>query len=134
MLNFFVKVARDPFRYIEFIIALLLIIGGLYIGSPFYLAAPEAGATAVGQALSNQTSYYIFAFVYALPGLSLFYGLIRRKDKWVELSLYWCYVLILFTVILILATTGLRPLTWLTTLSLGLISAILWIRKRYEKA
>lgn len=133
MIKFFQGVAENPFRYIEWILAIVLIAGGLYIGSPWFVAEPTTGTSALGQTLTSQISLYLFAVAYTAPGAIMALGLFLHKNNWVEGALFWSYIIILFTSLLSLLVNGLIPPRWLSTLSLGLIAAILWIRERYNR-
>jgi len=126
-------VADDPQRSVRLIIALALIIGGLYIVSPFYVPQVAPGVTTpIAQTLTTQISLYVFGFLYATPGFMIVYGTWRDNMKTIEHGLYWAYIVILFTVLLIWIIQGLFPMTWLSTFALGLIAAVKWIRLRWE--
>jgi hypothetical protein len=133
MIKFFQGVAENPFRYIEWILAIVLIVGGLYLGSPWFQADPQTGASAIGQTLTSQISLYLFAVAYTAPGAVMATGLVLHKDGLIEGALFWTYIIVLFTSLLSLLVSGIVPPRWLSTLSLGLIAAILWIRERYNR-
>jgi len=129
-----IDVVYRPHHYIEYIIASFVLVGGLYIGSPWYVGASGGGDVNPGlyATLITETARYFFAFLFSFPSLCILVGKWKQKKNWVRFGLYWSFIVIFFTVVLIWATNGLRPVTWLAPLMVGLISAVLWIRARWE--
>ncbi len=104
---------------------------GLYTISPFYQAQTPIGTAPLAVAIATKFSLITFGVLYSIPGFAVLYSSYTDNPKWTNNGLYWAWVVILFTSVLIVAGNGLRPFTWLAPLALGLISAILWIRGRW---
>jgi hypothetical protein len=123
-----------PHHYIEYVIALFILIGGLYIGSPWYVGSNNTADVNPGlyATLVTESARYIFSFLFSAPALLILFGKWKKKTKFLQTGLYCAYIVIFFTVCLIWATTGLRPMNWLSPLALGIITAILWIRGKWE--
>lgn len=125
-------VAHRPHRYIEAVIALVFILGGLYLLSPWYVPRGEPYVTEYGDDLTTYVSRIIFGVLYMIPGVMMLVGL-KWDKKWLrEHALFGAWLVILFTVVLSWVVYGLFPINWLAPLGIGLISAVIWLRARWE--
>lgn len=133
---------RRPFFVIEAIVATAVIVGGLYVMSPFFIAAVGANSGALSAAFTNETSRIAVGFLYLVPGLTVWAGmLLSRKDnvkaqiaakklrKW---GLFSSFCIILFFQILGILTNGIRPIIWLYPMAVALIAAYTWVIVRWE--
>lgn len=128
-----IDVVYRPHHYIEYVLAIFIFVGALYIASPWYVSSGGGDVNpGLYSTLITETARYIFAFLFASPSLLILLGKWKKNQKFVRWGLFGTYNVVLFTVVLIWATNGLRPLNWLSVLMLGLISAILWIRTKWE--
>jgi uncharacterized membrane protein len=129
-----IDVVYRPHHYIEIIIAIFVLIGGLYIGSPWYIGSNTTADVNPGlyASLVTESARYVFAFLFSLPSILVLWGKFRKSKRLTQWGLYFSYIVILFTVVLIWATSGLRPLNWLSPFIIGLITATLWIRSKWE--
>lgn len=132
MIKLLADVGKNPLRYVEWVIAILIIVGGLYLFSPWVDMSMESTST-VAQALQTKASIYAFAVFYTFPGVAMAYGLVKNKPRVIEVALYFTYIVLLFSAILTLVVNGLFPPRWLTILTVGVIAAILWLREKYTR-
>lgn len=134
LLKLFHHIANRPYIYLKWIVAILMVIGGLYIFGPWYLATAVPGATqgVLQQELVHSVVLKSFGAAYGGSGLMTIYGLVTGKRQWTARGLFLIFLFLTFTWVLIVAVNGLRPISWLQTLVISLFAAILYIRIKYE--
>lgn len=119
---------RNPMIIIEGIIAVSLLVLGLYTVSPLYVANPT---TPIGIAIESMLirksigAFYVLAAGTSLWGV--FKGGFHSSGSFLMALSY------LFMTVLRLLTVGLIPLTWVSTLTLTLIVSVLYFRIRLLK-
>lgn len=122
-------IAARPIQAIEVVVALTLLVFGLYIMSPFYVITTTAAiAESFGQEQALRSAVgFIFYIIPSSPTvLSLFFP---RFDtpKWHAKANLGMFIGVMFLTLLRLLTVGLFPFTWLFSLGLGLVAAVCYL-------
>lgn len=125
-----VKIYSHPLIVIEVIIAVGLLVSGLYAMGPWYQVS---ATTPIGKAIeSTAIRTTIMSFYVLSAGTSLWGAIgLRRGDNSIGLFLM-CMSYSFMTLLRWLAI-GLVPLTWIFSLTLALITAFLYFRIRLLK-
>jgi hypothetical protein len=122
-----VKAYAHPLVIIEVIIAVGLLVSGLYTMS--WLYEPSSN-TPIGQAIdSTYVSMTIGAF-YSFSGLAIMAGAKRGGSRWESTGLFMASLSYGFMTLLRWLTIGFTPLTWVFSLTLMFIVAFLYFRIR----
>lgn len=113
-----------PLSVIETILAVVLVIFGIYLDSPFYESFPT---TSIGAVFEADLARLLISLVYLVPPALLLIGHRKSSDKFRSVGLFGIFLAYFFITILRLATFGWQPLSWLFTLALAIIAAIVFI-------
>lgn len=121
--EFLRSITKKPLESIGFIMAVSLVLVGIYILSPFYIGI-------IVPAMPLKITVGVF---YILMGLPFLFKGFHAIPKWVaNLSSNCIFVGYLFTTLLILITVGLTPIYWVWS-AVGTIIALVvhvWVVKR----
>jgi len=122
-----VKAYAHPLVIIEVIIAVGLLVSGLYTMS--WLYQPSA-TTPLGQAIDSTYVRMIIGAFYASTALAIMAGAKRAKRTLEATGLFMASLSYGFMTLLRWLTIGFVPLTWVFSLTLMLIVAFLYFRIR----
>ncbi|QDK03040.1 membrane protein [Streptomyces phage Braelyn] len=125
-----VKLFKHPLVVVEVIIAVGLLVSGLYTAGPWYV--PSA-TTPLGQAIDSTLVRMAIGGFYALSALTSLWGGFRDWDESRSIGLFMMFLSYSFITILRWISIGLVPLTWIFSLTLALIVAFLYFRIRLLK-
>lgn len=126
----------NHFKYIEIVIAIVIIFGGVYLClSPWIpgLVNPNGASSALLKALNSKLGLMIFGLIYFVPGVALIFGLLKDKIQIRKHSLFAIYLVVGFAQLLSIVTHGLIPPTFISPSGIGVIAAILWTRIKWEE-
>lgn len=130
-MGFVHKITANPIESIGFILAAGLVLIGLYIASPLYVISTVGTLAYV---FDNGLVRYAIATGYLMAAAPFFISLWRgaNTQKFQKLSAFWMFIAFLFITFLRLLSTGPRPFTWVLSLTLALIAAVvhLWTDER----
>lgn len=125
---------RSPLKVIKWIIAIVSIIGGLYVMSPLLTySSATFGAGALAQTIANPTGIFIFGFLFFASGALLAAGLVWDKKSWRAYGLFANILLRIYSLIGTWLTIGFLPLTWLSNFALILIAIVVYLAVRWEQ-
>ena len=132
-MSIFTRIRRsidgNPHLVIECVLALALIIFGLYVASPWYVVT---ASNALGAIADTQISRSILGGLYLVPALMTLIGFKRKHlRKWGAFGMFCAY---LFAVLLRLLTVGFFPFIWLFMFALSLIAGTLYIYESRHEA
>ncbi|AST15418.1 hypothetical protein SEA_SAMISTI12_232 [Streptomyces phage Samisti12] len=125
-----VKIFKHPLVFIEVIMAVGLLVSGLYAVGPWYVAS---ATTPIGQAIDS---------VFVRMGIGAFYTISASVSLWGAFKndgvdrtagLFLMFLSYSFMTILRWLAIGFTPLTWVFSLTLALIVAFLYFRIRLLK-
>jgi len=111
-------------RAILLMLAVALLLTGIYAIGPWYVGGPT---TAMGVVLEADLVRALPASFYIISGAFAMFGVLRKQPRWRYRGAFLCTLSYTFLVILRLLTFGPFPIIWLFTLALGLISAIIYL-------
>lgn len=125
-----VKIYSHPLVVIEVIIAVGLLVSGLYAVGPWYVVN---ATTPIGKTIDSTAIRMAIGGFYVLSAGTSLWGAIglRRQDNSIGLFLM-CMSYSFMTMLRWLAI-GLTPLTWVFSITLALITAFLYFRIRLLK-
>lgn len=122
---------RGPLTYIEIIIALSVLVGGLYILSPFLVVHISlADAPSLIQDLASTTGILILGIVAILNGIAMLYGIFAYRYKIRSAALFFNLLLRLYVVIATIAAQGIFPMDWLSNAVIMAVSAVCYLHLR----
>ena len=125
---------RSPLKVIKWIIAIVSIVGGLYVMSPLLSYSTAAfGAGALAQTIANPVGIFIFGFLFFASGALLAAGLIWDKKTWRAYGLFANILLRIYSLIGTWLTVGFLPLSWLSNLAVVLIAIVVYLAVRWEQ-
>lgn len=111
---------------IQIILAISLILLGLYVSGPWYQGGPT---TAIGVSLDSQITRFFTGGGYLASGVISLYGVRRHAKKWRRWGTFSMFLSYMFMTMLRLFTFGPFPVHWLMSLTLGLTAAVLFFRE-----
>lgn len=117
---------NDPVYTIAVILAIGLLIFGIYVIGPWYVVLPT---TAVGATFDTAISRVLLGIVYITPAILTVVGA-KRPRKWqAKYGTFGVALAYTFIAILRVITQGFIPLIWLFPLICGLVTGIcyLWV-------
>lgn len=117
-------IEEKPEIVISFILSLMLIAFGLYIGGPWYVPTETS---VFGSEIHPEVIRVLTAAFYLIPGIVNLYGLIKSKRKWRAIGTFGAFLGLLFATIIRLLTIGVTPVLWFYPLALALMSAVLYM-------
>jgi hypothetical protein len=124
---------RSPLKVIKWIIAIVSIVGGLYVMSPLLNYSTAAfGAGALAQTIANPIGIFTFGLLFTASGALLVAGLIWNKKTWRAYGLLANIALRIYSLIGTWLTVGFLPLSWLSNLAVILIAIVVYLAVRWE--
>lgn len=123
----------NPLIVIEWIIAIVTLVGGVYLLSPvFNVGLLVSLNSPIAQAVASSVGIIALAVISIFSALLLIAGIVNRKVKWRSAALFINGLVRLYAFLAGLLINGLLPLTWLSPFALMLITFYIWgrIRKR----
>jgi hypothetical protein len=121
------KFVKDPNALAHatlLIVAVTLLVVGLYVVGPWYVGGPT---TSMGQFLEEDLIRAVPAVLYIVSGGIGAAGVFLRKPRWRYSGSFLCCVSYAFLLGLRLFTFGFTPIIWVFILALGLVSAIIFL-------
>lgn len=125
-----VKMYGHPLIVIEVIIAVSLLVSGLYSIGPWYEPNPT---TPVGKAIDSDWVRMCIGGLYVTAASTSLVGALGDKDRVNSAGLFLMFLSYSFMTILRWLAIGFLPLTWIFSVTLGLIVAFLYFRIRLLK-
>jgi hypothetical protein len=125
-----VKIYAHPLVVIEVIIAVGLLVSGLYTLGPWYVAH---STTPIGQAIDSTTIRMAISGFYTLSAAISLWGTLKLRNEDISIGLFLMFLSYSFMTILRWLAIGFTPLTWVFSLTLALIVAFLYFRIRLLK-
>ncbi|UGL63186.1 hypothetical protein SEA_BARTHOLOMUNE_228 [Streptomyces phage Bartholomune] len=125
-----VKLFKHPLVVVEVIIAVGLLVSGLYTVGPWYVTN---ATTPLGQTIDSTLVRMAIGGFYALSALTSLWGGFRDWDESRSIGLFMMFLSYSFITILRWIAIGFVPLTWIFSLTLALIVAFLYFRIRLLK-
>jgi hypothetical protein len=123
-----VKLFKNPLVVIEVIIAVGLLVSGLYAVGPWYVTN---ATTPIGRAIDSSIVRMSIGGFYTMSAATSLIGSFRDND--VSVGLFLMFLSYSFMTILRWMAIGFVPLTWVFSLTLALIVAFLYFRIRLLK-
>jgi len=131
-LGFVRKTAIHPMDVVEVISALAVFIHGLWLLSPYFMTSSSVSALILN---GDSSLPRVIGFTQVVVTGALFYAL-ARKTKWREVirrgTAFFVFTLYLFYGASSLILYGLGRVTWITTFALAFISAVVYLRLKWE--
>lgn len=115
---------RTPILLIHLLLAIILILYGLYIGSPLY--APDS-TTGLGLLFAQQWVVHMTVAIYLIPGIITLLALIRSSHRWLSIGAFGMTLAFLFSALLRILVIGFVPAIWLFYFGLVGVSAICYL-------
>lgn len=118
-----------PIESMQSIIAIALILFGLFLLSPWYVPSPqfiEAASVSTNVLLRDG----IFSLLFIAPALTTVLGWFSTKfrtSEWRARACFGMFVAIMFVTLLRIILIGFTPPIWLFYLGMGLISAVCYL-------
>ncbi|WNM73785.1 membrane protein [Streptomyces phage Sollertia] len=122
-----VKAYAHPLVIIEVIIAVGLLVSGLYTMSWLYESSSN---TPIGQAIDSTYVRMTIGAFYSFSGLAIMAGAKKGGSRWESTGLFMASLSYGFMTLLRWLTIGFTPLTWVFSLTLMFIVAFLYFRIR----
>jgi len=124
-----IRILNKPMETIQAIIAGACFLFGVYVISPLYASGENSSISIVfdNSTVSREVIGFLFFFLPSLPTILGLFIERFRTPKWRARSAFCMFIGILFLTSLRIVTIGLTPLIWVFYLSLGLISAVLYL-------
>lgn len=123
----------NPLIVIEWIIAIVSFIGGVYLLSPLLNVAILVNMNSpVAAFVASSVGIVALGVVLLFSALLLIAGIVKRRVKWRSAALFINGLTRFYALVATLAINGPMPLTWLSSFALLLITFYVWgrIRKR----
>lgn len=128
--NAMVKIYKHPLVTIEVIIALGLLVSGLYAVGPWYVTN---ATTPIGKTIDSAIVRMCIGGFYTVSATASLWGSFGRSDEDWSFGLFLMFLSYSFMTILRVLAIGFTPLTWVFSLTLALIVAFLYFRIRLLK-
>lgn len=125
-----VKIYAHPLVVIEVIIAVGLLVSGLYAVGPWYVTN---STTPIGQAIDSTAIRMSIGGFYTLSAATSLWGALKLRNEDNSIGLFLMFLSYSFMTILRWLAIGFTPLTWIFSLTLALIVAFLYFRIRLLK-
>lgn len=122
-----VKIYSQPLTVIEVIIAVSLLVSGLYSVGPWYVTN---STTPIGKAIDADWIRMCIGGFYVTASVTSLWGSLSHRDKINSAGLFLMFLSYSFMTILRWLAIGFLPLTWIFSVTLGLIVAFLYFRIR----
>jgi hypothetical protein len=129
----YVSAAISPLRAIEWAIATMTLVGGLYIFSPLYETSKALhGPSAFVSALSHPYIILFFGAVLVVSSVLVMVGLKTNKPQFKSAGWFAIILCRFFQILTTWIAVGLLPLLWIYPFTLTLVIIILWGCSRAE--
>jgi len=125
-----VKIYAHPLVVIEVIIAVGLLVSGLYTLGPWYVVN---STTPIGHAIDSTAIRMTISGFYTLSAATSLWGTLKLRNEDISIGLFLMFLSYSFMTILRWLAIGFTPLTWVFSLTLALIVAFLYFRIRLLK-
>lgn len=125
-----VKIYNHPLVVIEVIIAVGLLVSGLYSLGPWYQVN---ATTPIGKAIDSTIMRMSIGGFYSLSGAVSLWGIVVLRGHESSIGLFMMFLSYSFMTILRWMAIGFTPLTWVFSVTLALIVAFLYFRIRLLK-
>lgn len=123
-------IVDNPLYAIIGVLAVIMLVFGVYLGSPWYVPGPDATA---GNIFESRWSQFIVSLAYCTPSAIAIYGLIRKSRRAITSAAFWLFFIYLFATILRISVIGWVPFTWLFILCGGLIAGVIRLSLEVRK-
>lgn len=123
-----VKVFKNPLVVVEVIIAVGLLVSGLYAVGPWYVTN---ATTPIGQAIDSAIVRMSIGGFYTMSAATSLWGAFRGNGN--SIGLFLMFLSYSFMTILRWMAIGFIPLTWVFSITLALIVAFLYFGIRLLK-
>lgn len=121
-----------PMYYIEFVVGVVSVVGGLMILGPAFVTRPPTHFFEVFDVIGSEPAIAALGMLAILSGLLTIIGMMGNKLRLRSAGMFLQFMLRLYTLIGVLLVYGLYPLSWLSALTMTLISAIIWLNIKSE--
>lgn len=125
-----VKIYSHPLLVIEVIIAVGLLVSGLYAVGPWYQVS---ATTPIGKTIDSAAVRMAIGGFYTISAGTSLWTTIKLRSQDNSIGLFLMFLSYSFMTILRWLAIGLIPLTWVFSLTLALIVAFLYFRIRLLK-
>lgn len=125
-----VKMYSQPLVVIEVIIAVSLLVSGLYSVGPWYVVN---STTPIGKAIDSEWIRVSIGGFYVMAAVTSIWGSLSHRERINSAGLFLMFLSYSFMTILRWLAIGFVPLTWIFSVTLGLIVAFLYFRIRLLK-
>lgn len=125
-----VKIYKHPLVVIEVIIAVGLLVSGLYAVGPWYVVN---ATTPIGKTIDSTIVRVCIGAFYTISAGTSLLGALRFRGEDVSIGLFLMFLSYSFMTILRWLAIGFLPLTWVFSVTLALIVAFLYFRIRLLK-
>lgn len=121
----------DPIRAIEWVIAILTALGGLYAFTPSYHHVTQTQPSALASALASPALVKVFAAVVIIGALILICGLAMHKVRLLSAGLFIILLVRIFQFLITVIVSGFFPFTpWIFLFTVTVIVFLLWLNVR----
>lgn len=121
-------IGANPLIVVEWFIAVATIVGGIYLLTFVFGPIPINTESTLIQVVASKLGIAIFASIYTLSGLGIIAGIVSRKVKVRQISLFWNLLARFYALSAGLIAGGLLPLTWISPLVVLLTVFYIWKR------
>ena len=123
----------NPIRTIEWIVASLTFLGGVYLFSPAYAnSVAQHGPSPFTIIFTHPIMVIIWGSVLLVGAILVMFGLWRGKPQARSAGWFMVWLARLFQVIGQITAVGLLPLTWIYPFTLAAVIIVLWSVARAE--
>lgn len=123
----------DPIRCIEWVIAVLTLIGSTYVFTPLYaMSVASNGTSALASVLSYPLTVFIFAGILLMASIFVMYGLVRNRPKIRSAGWFLIFLARWYQILATILVAGFLPITWIYPLTISLVVLVLWANARSE--
>lgn len=121
----------DALREIEWTVALISFINGIYLLSPLYNYSQSVnGKTVFATALGDSVFTDIFGVLLLIGGIIIMYGIVKDYPRLRAMGLFLHVLTRFYNISLTIVVAGFIPITWLSSFAIMVIALILWIEQR----
>lgn len=113
-----------PWETVLVIIALIMLVFGLYLVSPWYPQIPALSTAVFAQVFQSANERMFLAIFYVGAPLLTLAGIATKKRRWTKTGALGLFMIYLFAALLRISTVGFTPVYWLFILGLGLIAGV----------
>lgn len=121
---------RTPLTYAEAVTAMLSLIGGIYLLTPF-LTLPFAVEGQVAMIVANAAGIVAVGVVAIVLSLWNLWAIYKGNYKQRARSIFWMTMLRLYSILALILITGIFPMTWLAALNVLILQVIFYLNNRF---